>query len=62
MFKKLMVPLPVLFLYVVAILVVALLAWDYVYNGAGLNNPALAVVVASIMGYSCRLVMAEVSE
>ena len=60
MFKKLMVPLAVLFLYVVAILVVALLAWDYVYNGAGLN-PALAVIVASIMGYSCRLVMVEVA-
>ena len=60
MFKKLMVPLAVLLLYAVAVIVVALLAWDYVEHGAGLN-PALAVIVASLLGFSCRLVMAEVA-
>ena len=57
MFNKLLV----LFLYAVAVVTVALLAWDYVTLGAGLN-PAVAVGFAAVMGFSCRVVMTEVAE
>ena len=51
MFKKLLV----LFLYAVGIVTVALLAWDYVEHGAGLN-PVVAVGLAAVMGFGCRVV------
>ena len=56
MFNKLLV----LFLYAVGIVTVALLARDYVMHGAGLN-PVVAVGLASVMGFSCRVVTEEVA-
>ena len=56
MFTKMMV----LFMYAVGITTVALLAWDYVASGAGLN-PAVAVAVGAALGFSCRLVTEEVA-